>query len=45
VACFYTVECDLGDGWEDARVHNDPEEVRQQALKMGTNIFIYALDN
>jgi hypothetical protein len=45
VVCFYTYECDLGDGWEDPQVHNDPEEVRQQALKMGTNIFIYALTN
>lgn len=45
VVCFYTYECDLGDGWEDPQVHNDPEEVRQQALRMGTNIFIYALNN
>ena len=45
VVCYYTYECDLGDGWEDPQVHNDPEDVRQQALKMGTNIFIYALTN
>jgi hypothetical protein len=45
VVCFYTLECDLGDGWEDQRVHNDPETVRQQALRMGTNIVIYALNN
>lgn len=45
VVCFYTYECDLGDGWEDPQAHNDPEEVRQQALKMGVNIFIYALNN
>jgi hypothetical protein len=45
VVCFYTYECDLGDGWEDPQVHNDPEEVRQQALRMGANIFIYALTN
>jgi hypothetical protein len=44
VVCFYSFECDLGDGWEDQSVHNDPEELRQQALKMGTNIFIYALN-
>lgn len=43
VVCFYSYECDLGDGWEDQSVHNNPEELRQQALKMGTNIFIYAL--
>lgn len=45
VVCFYTFECDLGDGWEDPQVHNDPDDVRQQALRMGANIFIYALNN
>lgn len=38
---FYTYECDLGNGWEDQRVHHDPEEKRQQALKMGANIIAY----
>ena len=41
VVCFYTYECDLGDGWEDQEVHNDPDEVRLQALKMGANIVSY----
>ncbi len=36
--CFYSFECDLGDGWEDEDVHNDPEENRLKALKMGANI-------
>lgn len=36
--CFYDVECDLGDGWEDAEVHNDSEEARRKALQMGANI-------
>ena len=36
--CFYDVECDLGDGWEDAEVHNDSEEARNKALQMGANI-------
>jgi len=36
--CFYDYECDLGDGWEDAEVHGDSFEKRQQALKMGANI-------
>ena len=35
---LYTYECDLGDGWEDPSVHNDPEEVRTRALQMGSNI-------
>ncbi len=41
LVCFYTYECDLGDGWEDQDVHRDSEEVRQQALKMGANIIKY----
>lgn len=40
---FYTYETDLGDGWEDPEVHHDPPEKRMAALKMGTNIFLYAL--
>ncbi len=40
---FYDTECDLGDGWEDASVHNDPQAVRQQALRMGANIVQFAL--
>jgi len=40
---FYTYECDLGDGWEDPDVHNDPPEKREAALKMGINIVIYSL--
>ena len=38
---FYSYECDLGNGWEDQRVYNDPEEKRQQALRMGANIIAY----
>ena len=40
---LYTYESDLGDGWEDSRVHNDPENIRQKAFEMGTNIILYAL--
>jgi len=40
---FYTYECDLGDGWVDPEVHNDPEEKHQAALKMGANIILYSL--
>jgi len=39
---LYTHETDLGDGWEDPEVHNDPAEVRTKALKMGANIVNYA---
>lgn len=38
LVCFYTYECDLGNGWEDPEVHNDPPEKRSQALQMGANI-------
>lgn len=40
--CFYTYECDLGNGWEDASVYNDPEETRLKALQMGANIVSFA---
>ncbi|MCK5400717.1 MAG: DUF4159 domain-containing protein [Flavobacteriaceae bacterium] len=42
---LFTFESDLGDGWEDPEVHNDPEEVRLRALKMGANIVKYAFEN
>ena len=43
--CLFTYESDLGDGWEDEAVHNDPEEVRLKALRMGANIVKYAFEN
>lgn len=39
----YTYETDLGDGWEDAEVHDDPPETREAALRMGVNLFVYAV--
>ena len=42
---LYTYETDLGDGWEDADVHNDPLEVREKALEMGANILNYIFNN
>jgi hypothetical protein len=44
LVCFFTYECDLGNGWEDQSVYNDPEEKRQQALKMGSNIIQYSFN-
>ena len=41
LVCFYDYECDLGDGWEDADVHNDSEEARLKALEMGANILSF----
>jgi hypothetical protein len=40
---FYSYESDLGDGWEDPDVHDDPSEVREAALRMGVNLVLYAL--
>ncbi|MFC1537845.1 DUF4159 domain-containing protein [Candidatus Latescibacterota bacterium] len=40
---FYSFQSDMGDGWEDPSVHNDPEDKRLAALKMGTNIIVWAL--
>ena len=42
---LYTYECDLGDGWEDPEVNNDPFPVREKALKMGANIINYIFTN
>ncbi|WP_052158218.1 DUF4159 domain-containing protein [Lacinutrix jangbogonensis] len=41
----FTLESDLGDGWEDQEVHNDPEAIRLKALQMGANIVKYAFEN
>ncbi len=38
---FYSYECDLGNGWEDQRIYNDPETKRQEALKMGANLISF----
>jgi len=40
---YYSYQSDLGDGWEDADVHHDPEAVREQAIRMGVNLFVYAV--
>ena len=40
---FYSYESDLGDGWEDPDVHDDPPDVRESALRMGVNLYLYVL--
>ena len=42
---LYVYESDIGDGWEDPLVHNDPPHLREQALKMGANIIHYVFTN
>ena len=43
IILLYTYESDLGDGWENESVHQDPWPVREAALKMGVNIIYFAL--
>ena len=40
---YYSYQSDLGDGWEDPQVHNDPADKREAALRMGVNLFAYAV--
>lgn len=42
LVCFYSYESDLGNGWENQEVHNDPREIRIKALQMGANLISYA---
>lgn len=45
LVCFYDYESDLSDGWEDQEIHNNPQNLREKALKMGANIIEYAFKN
>lgn len=45
IVLLFTSESDLGDGWEDPSVHNDPADIREKALKMGANIITYVFKN
>jgi hypothetical protein len=40
---FYDYQSDLGDGWEDPDVHKDPPHLHEAALRMGVNLFVYAV--
>ena len=44
LVCFFSYECDLGNGWEDQSIYNDSEDKRLEALKMGSNIVKYAFN-
>jgi hypothetical protein len=44
LVCFYSYECDLGDGWEDYDIHKDSPEIHQKALKMGANLIQYVFN-
>jgi hypothetical protein len=43
LAVLYSYETDLGNGWEDPHVHDNPVEKREAALRMGVNLFVYAV--
>jgi hypothetical protein len=43
LAVFYDYESDLGNGWEDVTVYNDPPALHEAALRMGVNLFVYAV--
>lgn len=45
LAVFYTYESNPTDGWADPDVHKDPPNKREEALKFGTNIVLWALSN
>lgn len=40
---YYSYQSDLGDGWEDPEVHHDTPDKREAALRMGVNLFAYAV--
>lgn len=45
LAIYYTYESNPSDGWADPEVHKNPPEIRETALKFGTNLIVYALTN
>lgn len=45
LVCFFDVECDLGNGWEDDGIYSDSKDTREKALRMGANIIQYAFTN
>ncbi|MGH7584093.1 MAG: DUF4159 domain-containing protein [Gemmatimonadales bacterium] len=40
---YYTYQSDLGNGWEDTTVYHDPPAKHEAALRMGVNLFAYAV--
>ena len=43
LAVYYSYQSDLGDGWENVGVHEDTEDLREAAIQMGVNLFVYAV--
>ncbi len=45
LVCYYSYESDLGNGWEDQQIYNDPYPIRLEALRMGANIISFCFSN
>lgn len=45
LAVYYTYESNPSDGWADPEVHNDPPAKREEALRFGTNLVVWALSH
>ena len=43
LAVFYSYQTDLGDGWEDEGVHDDPDNIRELAFQMGVNLYVFSV--
>ena len=43
LAVYYTFSSDLGNGWEDVGTYEDPPALHEAALRMGVNLFVYAV--
>ena len=43
LAVYYSHESDLGNGWEDVGTYADPPALHEAALRMGVNLFVYAV--
>jgi hypothetical protein len=43
LAVYYSYESDLGNGWEDPGTYSDPPALHEAALRMGVNLFVYAV--
>jgi hypothetical protein len=45
LSVFYTYQANPSDGWDDPEVHSDPDEKREEAFRIGTNIIVWALEH
>jgi hypothetical protein len=43
LAVYYSYSSDLGNGWEDVGTYDDPPALHEAALRMGVNLFVYAV--